>query len=150
MIIINLLPKTMGIPCKGCRSASCCQRACSRLHKFLREDPECFTRVRMTERVLPDNIIVGMSDNWQSNPTKLSWQEIAGATPGYLDIDGIQCLDPGEKVLLSAYYTEGKSYKSIAEKFKISEKTVSRQLTKIKYKLREAFNSQLEGYSDKG
>lgn len=84
-----------------------------------------------------------LAEQIQTVGTRLSWQEIAGATLGYIDIDEIDCLDDalGDKVVLRAFYCDGLSYKEIANLLKISKTSVKRHLYRIKKDLREAMKN---------
>lgn len=132
-------------PCDGCDYRSSCKGACGRLHKFLREDKKCHTRVRTTELVLSPEFVAVLSDRQQSMETQLSWQELSEATPGYWDINLSKNLTGGEKILISEFYLEGLSYRDIAAKYRVSSKTVSRHLTSIRKKLRKLRPSEREG-----
>jgi DNA-binding NarL/FixJ family response regulator len=138
------------LPCNGCDDRSSCRGSCPRLHKFLRDDPECHTRIRATEVVLPSDLVIKIADYNQRDGSRLDWQDVAGATLGYLDIQAIDFLTDGEKAILSAFYTEGMSYKSIASRYQISYSTVERQLIKIKKELRRVYITESLRASDKG
>jgi len=127
------------LPCDGCDARSSCRGACARLHKFLREDKKCHTRIRATELVLPAESVAGLSDFNQADGSRLDWQDIAGATLGYLDIQEIDFLTDGEKVILSAFYMDGMTHQEIADKWRIHPWTVNDHLHKIKSKLREVY-----------
>ena len=133
-------------PCDGCELAepgSSCVRACARLHKFLREDLKCHTRVRTTELVLPDETLQHISDYQQVNQTRLTMQDLAEAAPDYWSIELTENITEGEKVILSAFYVEGLSYKEIAHRYKISVPKVKFMLMQTKKHLRKVRNTSV-------
>ena len=130
-------------PCDGCPDRGGCRAACARLHKFLREDLKCHTRVRATELVVDDTALRHISDQQQVTPTRLTLQEMSAFTPGYWDIELTERLKEGEKVILSAFYIEGLTYKEIASRYRISVSKVKRMLIQTKKHLRKVRNTEL-------
>ena len=126
-------------PCDGCGAdtRSSCRKSCHLLHKFLREDPDCHTRVRTTEQILPGSVLTQILDWEQVSKTRLTLADYASAMPGYWDIELSKRLTPGEKALTSAFYVDGMSYKQIAVKYRLCLNTVKRHLIRIKEKLRK-------------
>ena len=118
----------------GVRGVNSCRATCARLHRFLRDDPECHTRVRATELVLPPDLLERISDHNQQDGSRLDWQDIAGATPTYLDILSIEGLKLQERHLLLYRYSDGLSHREIADIFGISEQASWKRLERIKRK----------------
>ena len=123
-------------PCDGCDYRSSCKSACGLLHKFLRNDPECHTRVRTTELVLPAGAITAISDQQIVNPTRLSLADLAEGTPGYWDIMNNKNINLEEKEIMLAFHTEGLSYKQIASRYRISCDTVQSLLHSARKRIR--------------
>lgn len=121
-------------PCDGCecRGTSSCQKACFRLHKFLREDAECYTRVRTTELVLPAWKVIQILDQESITPTRLTWQELCDSQLGYWDIKNSKHLTDGEKEMLLRFHEDDLSYDQIAKMYKISRRTIVRLLRRVK------------------
>ena len=133
----------MDFPCDGCDYRSSCRAACARLHKFLREDLKCHTRVRTTELILGSRTLQFLSDQQQINPTRLTLQDMSAFTPEYWDIELTEGISQGEKVILSAFYVEGLTYKEIAFRYRISVSKVKRMLIQTKKHLRKVRNTEL-------
>lgn len=133
-------------PCDGCKDAeatggerSSCQatgKPCWLLHKFLREDPECYQRSWSRELILSPAAVESIAD-WQGvTPTRITLQDLAEGTPGYWDIMNCRDILKSEKEIVLAFYTEGLSYKQIAELYKITVGTVQRLLSKARKRIR--------------
>ena len=112
--------------CEGCewRDTSSCRAACARLHKFLREDPECFTKAYTRETLVDPHILQDrIADDeiiWYSN------------APEYWDIMNMEGLSFGDKELLIDKDVIGLSHQQMAKKWKISIDRINRHFIRIK------------------
>jgi DNA-directed RNA polymerase specialized sigma24 family protein len=104
---------------------------------------KCHTRVRTTELVLPDETLKHISDYQQVSQTRLTQQDMASASPDYWSIELTKGITDGEKVILSAFYVEGLSYKEIAHQYKISVPKVKLMLMQTKKHLRKVRNTSV-------
>lgn len=140
-------------PCDECEAnqgeRSSCLGACAALHKFLREDLRCHTRVRTTELILEDAALRHISDQQQFRQTRLTLNDLVEASPGYWDIELAKNLEDGEKEVVAAFYVEGLSYKEIASKYRISIHKVKYMLMRLKKRLRKVRSIELLAHQGK-
>lgn len=124
-------------PCKECPERGICRVACARLHKFLREDKKCATRSHLKEVLLPPDMIQDLAGTTSLTGKTFMWHILTEGQIQYWDIEVAKHLTEGEKAMISAFYIDGLSYQQIADQFRISTRTVKRQLIKIKKHLRK-------------